>query len=105
MTTIIFKDKEGGSRTLEAEPGTSLMQVAVENMVPGIIAECGGYCACATCHVEIDAGWVDKLQAADEIEAGMLQGMLNLSQRSRLACQIKVTPEIDGLVVSVPDAP
>jgi ferredoxin, 2Fe-2S len=74
----------------------------VKNLVPGIDADCGGACACATCHVYVDPAWLDKLPPKDDMEETMLDFAQDVQKTSRLSCQIKVTPELDGLVVRTP---
>jgi len=81
----------------------TVMQVAVNNSVPGIDAECGGACACATCHVYVREEWREKLGKPEEMEEDMLDFAFEVKENSRLSCQIKVTDEIDGLVVDLPD--
>jgi 2Fe-2S ferredoxin len=80
----------------------SVMEGAVRNGVPGIDAECGGACACATCHVYVDPTWQQKTGAQQELEAGMLDFGADVQPNSRLSCQIRVTEELDGLVVYLP---
>ena len=79
------------------------MQVAVDNNIPGIDAQCGGACACATCHIYVRAEWRKHMPAPDDLEAGMLDFSEDeVRPTSRLACQIKITPELDGLIVDLP---
>lgn len=84
-----------------ATPGLSLMEAALEAGVEGILAECGGACSCATCHVILDDDWHQRLGSASELEEGMLEFSENACERSRLSCQIDVTEEMDGMVVRV----
>lgn len=102
MVKITFIDSSDNSRTIEAEPGQTVMEVAIKNDVPGIEAECGGACACATCHVYVDEEWFDKLPALSLEELDMLDTAHDLEPTSRLSCQILVTEEIDGLIVKTP---
>lgn len=102
MPKITFIDVGGTSRAVEAPAGWTVMEAAVKNNVPGIEAECGGACACATCHVYVDDAWLDKVGTPDPMEADMLDFASDLKENSRLSCQIKVTPTIDGLVVHTP---
>lgn len=102
MITIRFIDATGEERVIQALPGDSLMSAAVNHRVPGILAECGGFCACATCHVYVPPEWMAKLPAADSNEAGMLTGTIEPTDESRLACQITLTEELDGLTVRLP---
>ncbi len=79
------------------------MEGAISNDVPGIEAECGGACSCATCHVYVDPMWVEATGAAQHIEAGMIECAMDLQETSRLSCQIEVTDELDGLIVRLPE--
>lgn len=80
------------------------MEGAVKNMIPGIEADCGGACACATCHVYVDEAWRDKLEGATEMELSMLDFAENVKGNSRLSCQIPVTDALDGLTVQMPES-
>lgn len=104
MPSIGFIDPTGTQRTVEATPGWSLMEAAVKNGVPGVLAECGGALACATCHVYVEPEWIDRVGALeDELEREMLDGTLTAKEPgSRLSCQVTVTDELDGLTVRVP---
>ena len=102
MPKIIFLQHTGESQEFEAQPGQSVMEVATNNMVRGIIGECGGCCSCATCHVYVDEPWFSKLAPPDQLEQGMLEGAVEPGPLSRLSCQIKVTDEIDGLTARIP---
>jgi 2Fe-2S ferredoxin len=101
MVKIIFIDQQGHERVVEGRAGQSLMLVAVQNEIAGIDGECGGACACATCHVLIDPEWSSKLPKAEMMEQDMLDFARDVQANSRLACQIKLTPEIDGMSVRV----
>ena len=79
------------------------MEVAIQNEVPGIVAECGGSCACATCHVYIDVPWSDKLDPKQDNEEDMLDFAFDVRENSRLSCQLTVTDELDGLIVDLPE--
>jgi 2Fe-2S ferredoxin len=103
MTKITFIDAAGQARTVEAEDGSTVMETALKNAVPGIEAECGGACACATCHVYVDESWVERLGKAAQMEEDMLDFAFDVRPTSRLSCQIKVRPELDGLTVSTPE--
>ena len=103
MTKITFIDAAGPSRTVDAEDGSTVMETALKNAIPGIEAECGGACACATCHVYVDDSWVEKLPKAEQMEEDMLDFAFDVRPSSRLSCQIKVRPELDGLTVSTPE--
>ena len=105
MPTVHFLLPDSTVRRIEIEPGISLMRAAVENSVPGIVGECGGSAMCGTCHVYVDAGFVDRVPAPDMVENEMLEA-LETERRatSRLSCQILVSEELEGLTVEVPAA-
>ncbi|NNE58612.1 MAG: 2Fe-2S iron-sulfur cluster binding domain-containing protein [Hellea sp.] len=103
MPKVIYIDHEGTSREVEAKIGTTIMEAAVQNMVPGIDADCGGACACATCHVYVADGWMDKLKARDDMEESMLDFAEDVQENSRLSCQIQLSDELDGITVSTPE--
>jgi len=103
MPKVIFITHDGQEFPVEAEPGRSLMQVALDNMVPGIIGECGGTCSCATCHGYIDAIWADRVPAGNGVESELLSCALEVRPTSRLTCQIPVTEALDGIVVRLPE--
>ncbi len=102
MPKINFIQPSGETQTLDGTVGQSVMEVATNNMVAGIIGECGGCCSCATCHVHVDEAWFGRLPPADEMELGMLEGAVEPAPNSRLSCQIKVTEELDGFVARIP---
>ncbi len=104
MAKITFIDQSGTKREVEAKAGQSIMEVAVANMIPGIDADCGGACACATCHVYVDDAWADKIKAKDDMEESMLDFAEEVREHSRLSCQILVTDEIDGIIVTTPES-
>lgn len=103
MPKITFIEHDGSEHTVEGEIGLSVMRAAIDNLVPGIDADCGGECSCATCHVYVDAGWMDKVGQAGEREESMLDLNPERESNSRLSCQIPVTEDLDGLVVTVPE--
>lgn len=102
MVKIIYIDSDDTSRTVEAEVGATVMETAIKNGIPGIEAECGGACACATCHVYIDERWQAKTGQASPMEEDMLDFGFDVRPSSRLSCQIKVSDDLDGLVVRTP---
>ena len=104
MPLVTYISHDGGSHEIEVESGTSVMQAAVDNMLDGIVGECGGSCSCATCHVYVDEKWIDRLPPAEQMEKDMLECVLEPRDNSRLSCQIKVTEELDGLVVHMPES-
>ena len=103
MPQITFIDASGESRVVKADVGATLMETAINNGVPGIEAECGGACACATCHVYVDEAWFEKTGGPSPMEEDMLDFGYEVKPNSRLSCQIKVTEGLDGLVVRTPE--
>jgi len=104
MIKITFIEHNGTEHVVESDAGKSLMQVAISNGVPGIVADCGGCLACATCHAYIDPAWVDKLPPKSKDEADLLETCMSPQENSRLTCQINVKPELDGIVVRLPES-
>lgn len=104
MPKIIYIDAEGTSREVEAKNGTSIMEAAVQNMIPGIDADCGGACACATCHVYVAEGWLEKLKDKDDMEDSMLDFAEGVEANSRLCCQILMNDDLDGITVTTPES-
>lgn len=102
MTKVTFITKDAQAIEVAAVDGHSLMETAVRNGVAGIEAECGGACSCATCHVYVDAAWMDKVGEAQAMEADMLDMAYEVEANSRLACQIRIAPGLDGLTVRLP---
>jgi 2Fe-2S ferredoxin len=102
MTKVTFIDAAGVSRAVEAQIGSTVMETALRNSVPGIEAECGGACACATCHVYVAPEWTGVVGKPSQMEEDMLDFAFEVRPSSRLSCQIKVTPALDGLVVTTP---
>ena len=102
MAKITFIQHNGTEQTVDGLPGMSVMETAVKNMVAGIDADCGGACACATCHVYIEPDWVEKVGARNPMEEDMLDFAFDVRPNSRLSCQIKVSDALDGLVVHTP---
>jgi 2Fe-2S ferredoxin len=103
MVKITFIDHMGKARTVDAEIGSTVMETAIKNAIPGIEAECGGACACATCHVYVGEAWRAKTGEPSPMEEDMLDFGYDVRSNSRLSCQIKVTEELNGLVVTVPE--
>jgi len=102
MAKITFVQPDGSKQTVTAENGMTVMEAAKRDAIAGIEAECGGACACATCHVYIDADWAGKTGKPAAMEEDMLDFAFDVRPESRLCCQIKVTDAVDGLVVRVP---
>ena len=104
MAKITYIEFDGTEHVIEVRNGLSVMEGAVKNNIPGIDADCGGACACATCHVYVDQEWRDKTGTASAMEESMLDFAENVEANSRLSCQIKVSDELDGLVVRMPES-
>jgi ferredoxin, 2Fe-2S len=103
MAKITFIDVAGTARTVDGESGSTVMETAIKNGVPGIEAECGGACACSTCHVYIAEDWREKVGEPSPMEEDMLDFAFDVKPNSRLSCQIKVSDALDGLVVTTPE--
>ena len=101
MTRINFVDHTGETRSIDVENGATVMEAAIRNAIPGIEAECGGACACATCHVYVEDGWYDKLMPPSPEETDMLDMALAVQPNSRLSCQIPVNAATDGIKVTL----
>jgi len=102
MTKITFVQQDGERIQTEGQNGATVMETAIMNGVPGIVAECGGACTCATCHVYVDEAWTEAVGGPSMMEEDMLDFAFDVKPTSRLSCQIKVREAIDGLVVHVP---
>ena len=102
MPKITYIEHNGKSHTLEVANGLTVMEGAVQNNIPGIDADCGGSCACATCHVYVDEKWFNKLANKESAEEDMLDMAFEPKSSSRLSCQLTVSNELDGLVVNMP---
>jgi 2Fe-2S ferredoxin len=103
MAKITYIDHEGTARTVEAESGSTVMESAIKNSIPGIEAECGGACACATCHVYVDEAWTEIVGKPSPMEEDMLDFGFDVKSNSRLSCQIKISDQLDGLIVRTPE--
>ena len=103
MPKVTYKDNKGNSKTIDIEKGLSVMEGAIQNDIPGIDADCGGSMACATCHVYVEEKWLDKLPKSDEGEIDMIDMAFEPKKNSRLSCQLLVTEELDGLIVTTPE--
>jgi 2Fe-2S ferredoxin len=104
VAKITYCEHDGVEHVVDVKPGLSVMEGAVKNSIPGIDADCGGASACATCHVYVDAEWTNKTGPKTPMEVSMLEFAEDVAENSRLACQIKVTDELDGLVVRMPQS-
>lgn len=102
MPAIHFVDAQGTTRTVDAKAGATVMETAIKHDVPGILAECGGACACATCHVYVDDAWTQVVGPPADMEKDMLDFAFDVRESSRLSCQIIVNPALDGLIVHTP---
>ncbi|GLQ22905.1 (2Fe-2S) ferredoxin [Algimonas ampicilliniresistens] len=104
MAKVIFHDHEGKTREVDAKNGMSVMEAAISNMIPGIDADCGGACACATCHVYVSDEWIGKLKPKDDMEDSMLDFADGVQDNSRLCCQILLSDDLDGIEVTTPES-
>lgn len=104
MITITFIDHQRLATTVQAAPGTSLMQAAVDNSIAGIVGECGGFCSCATCVCQVDPAWAGRLPAPEAMESAMLESAAADHPNSRLCCQIALNADLDGLTVHLPES-
>lgn len=102
MPIIHYIESDGAEYEADVAVGSTVMQGAVDNMIDGILAECGGSCSCATCHCYVDEAWFDKVGEAEGTEKVMLEMAMEPQPTSRLSCQIEVTEDLDGLVVRLP---
>jgi 2Fe-2S ferredoxin len=103
MAKVTYVENNGTEHSHEAENGMTLMEVAVKNSVPGIDADCGGACACATCHIYVREDWLEKTGAREEMEEDMLDFAYDVRDNSRLSCQIKISDTLEGLTVDIPE--
>jgi 2Fe-2S ferredoxin len=105
MPTVIFRFVSGIEQVIETPIGTTMMRAAIENGVAGIAADCGGDCACATCHVYVDPAFNERLPSKSDAESEMLEFVAaERRPNSRLSCQLRMTPEISGIVLAVPES-
>ena len=102
MAKITYIDNEGTSRTIEVDNGLSVMEGAIQKDIPGIDADCGGSMACATCHVYVEEKWLNKLPTAEDAEVDMIDMAYEPKKNSRLSCQLIVSDDLNGLVVTTP---
>lgn len=103
MPTVKFIEHNGTEHEVEGNVGDSLMSIALNNLVPGIDADCGGECSCATCHVIVDNAWIAKTGSTSEGEESMLDLNPDRESNSRLSCQIPLTEELSGIVIQLPE--
>ncbi len=104
MAKVTYVEHDGTEHVVDVKTGLSVMEGAVKNNLPGIDADCGGACACATCHVYVDDAWLEKTGVRSAMEESMLDFAEGVEANSRLSCQIKVTDALEGLVVRMPES-
>lgn len=102
MPSVTYINAQGIVRVVEVRNGSTVMQGALENMIDGIVAECGGACACGTCHCYVDEAWLNKLSPPGSDEKQTLECSIDVRENSRLSCQIQIEPSVGGLVVRIP---
>ncbi len=102
MPRIVYIEHDGTEHVVEATVGTTVMQTAVDNLVPGIVGDCGGCCSCATCHGFVDVQWRERIPPASADEQLLLEGAVAVEPGSRLTCQIEVRADLDGMIVRLP---
>ena len=103
MPKVIYITTDDARHEVEVEAGYSIMEGAINNNIEGIVAECGGACACATCHSYIDLAWTDRIPSMDDMEDSMLDAAFERKDNSRLTCQIEMSDALDGIVIHVAD--
>ena len=103
MAKIKYIEFSGAEHEIDVSSGLTFMEGAIKNKIPGIDADCGGACACATCHVYVAKEWIEKLPPKEDSEEDMLDFAFDVKDNSRLSCQITVSDELDGLVVNMPE--
>jgi ferredoxin, 2Fe-2S len=104
MPELVFIESDGTEHRVQGEVGRSIMENAMDNAIPGVLADCGGNCSCATCHGYVQPEWAGKIEPVSEDEAMMLQCVVDKTPESRLTCQIQVTRELDGITVRWPQS-
>jgi 2Fe-2S ferredoxin len=104
LVHVTYIDSSGIARTLEMPPGMSVMEAARQNRIPEIDADCGGACSCASCHVYVEPAWLEKFAPMSKIENSLLSLLEERRPNSRLSCQLRMTLELDGLIVRTPAA-
>ena len=103
MVQITYVEHDGTEHVVDSQSGVSLMQAAIDNLVPGIDADCGGECSCATCHGIVSENWLEKVGAPGEMEESMLDLNPERQDNSRLSCHVEVSEDLDGLRVTMPE--
>jgi 2Fe-2S ferredoxin len=102
MPKITFITHDGGEHAIDAPCGQTVMQAAVDNLVPSILGQCGGDCTCGTCHCYLGGDWPGRLPPASDEERAMLEFTLGVQENSRLSCQLHITEQLDGIVLRLP---
>ncbi len=102
MPTVTYVEADGSRHSVEVDIGTSLMQAALDNMIPGIEGDCGGLCACGTCHIYLSPLWQASCEEADELERGILEFAFEVNDSSRLSCQITMSDALAGIEIHLP---
>lgn len=103
MTKVTFVQPDGSQKEVDAENGSTLMETAIRNDIPGVIGECGGACTCATCHVYVAEDWTKRVGPPTMMEEDMLDFAYDIRPSSRLSCQVKISDELEGLTIEVPE--
>ena len=104
MGRVTYIESSGKERQVDLDNGQSIMQGALDNLIEGILGECGGCCSCATCHCYVDDAWLEKVGAPNDMEKDMLDSVVDPKSSSRLSCQIQMSDDLDGLVVRLPES-
>ena len=104
MPTITFIEHDGTEHAIEASAGQTVMQAAIDNLVPGILGQCGGDCTCGTCHCYVASDWAGKIAAPEHGEKAMLEFTLGVETTSRLSCQLVISAQMDGIVLRLPQS-
>ena len=104
MGRVTYIESNGEQHQVNLQNGQSIMQGALDNLIEGILGECGGCCSCATCHCYVDEAWLEKVGAPDDMEKDMLDSVVDPQSSSRLSCQIQMSDDLDGLVVRLPES-
>lgn len=104
MPRVTYIESSGEQHQVDLDNGQSIMQGALDNLIEGILGECGGCCSCATCHCYVDEAWLEKVGAPDDMERDMLDSVVDPKSSSRLSCQIQMSDDLDGLVVRLPES-
>lgn len=103
MPKVTYIHHNGKEYVVDVATGANLMQAAIDNSVPGVLGDCGGACACATCHVFVDAEWAERVGAAADVEADLIDGLIETRPTSRLSCQLIMSDQLDGIVLHLPE--